>query len=107
MKGLAAAREQLRATVTQLPPSEQQAVAAELKKIKQSRVEHTTNQAERQRSRSADTPPPEERQRQHGDRQSQPYPLDDAAADRSSVEEMLAQAEADIQNFVMALDSAE
>ena len=49
MKGLAAAREQLRATVTQLPPSEQQAVAAELKKIKQSRVEHTTNQAERQR----------------------------------------------------------
>ena len=54
------------------------------------------------RSRSADTPPPEERQRQHGERRSQPYPLDDAAADsidRSSVEEMLAQVHAPLWTF--------
>ena len=49
MKALAVAREQLRATVTQLQPAEQQAVAAELKKIKESRVKDTTHQAERQR----------------------------------------------------------
>jgi len=88
-----------------MPVAEQQAVAAELKKLRQARSATSPSTG------SAGTPT---------ERQRQPYPLDDTAADKAAVEEMLtqasgsptsqemlAQAELDIQNFCEALHSAD